>query len=115
MGKTSVNTACRPAFLRLRCGASSCRNSRYELVCNSIGFKPQFSVVLSLISQSFASSLSSVAINQLRFLRTSANHEFLFHCSRDAPIGGRPCRKEQSYLTSTFAPASSSFFLALSV
>src|SRR5882762_9490499 len=38
MGKTSVNTACRPTFLRLEGDTSSCKNSRYELVCNSIKF-----------------------------------------------------------------------------
>src|SRR5262245_60678470 len=36
MGKTSVNTACSPRFLRRDCGTSACRNSLYELVCNSI-------------------------------------------------------------------------------
>src|SRR2546422_10367159 len=38
MGKTSVNTACRPVFLRREGDTSNCKNSRYELVCNSIKF-----------------------------------------------------------------------------
>src|SRR5947207_10691879 len=36
MGNTSVKTACNPRFLRLDGGWSACKNSRYELVCNSI-------------------------------------------------------------------------------
>src|SRR5438477_2504711 len=36
MGKTSVKTACNPRFLRLEGGWSACKNSLYELVCNSI-------------------------------------------------------------------------------
>src|SRR5262245_65531561 len=36
MGKTSVNTAWRPRFLRRDWGISACRNSLYELVCNSM-------------------------------------------------------------------------------
>src|ERR1700749_1875501 len=38
MGNTSVKTACNPRFLRLDWGISACRNSRYELVCNSMRF-----------------------------------------------------------------------------
>src|ERR1043166_817831 len=38
MGNTSVNTACRPVFLRRDGAASCCRNSRYEFVCSSIKF-----------------------------------------------------------------------------
>src|SRR6185295_9621935 len=36
MGKTSLKTAWRPKSLRLVGAASVCRNSIYELVCNSI-------------------------------------------------------------------------------
>src|SRR6266496_1131297 len=36
MGKTSLKTAWRPRSLRLVGAASVCRNSMYELVCNSI-------------------------------------------------------------------------------
>src|SRR6185369_14647983 len=36
MGKTSLNTDWRPKSLRLVGAASVCRNSMYELVCNSI-------------------------------------------------------------------------------
>src|SRR5437773_11834726 len=36
MGKTSLKTAWRPRSLRLVGDASVCRNSMYELVCNSI-------------------------------------------------------------------------------
>src|SRR3954447_18734445 len=36
MGNTSVKTACNPRFFRLDWGISAWRNSRYELVCNSI-------------------------------------------------------------------------------
>src|SRR6266404_2399842 len=38
MGNTSVNTACKPRFLRLDAAISACRNSLYELVCNSMRF-----------------------------------------------------------------------------
>src|SRR5258708_3153695 len=38
MGNTSVKTACKPRFLRLDAGISACRNSLYELVCNSMRF-----------------------------------------------------------------------------
>src|SRR5579859_7027046 len=38
MGKTSVKTACKPRFFRLDWAISACRNSLYELVCNSIRF-----------------------------------------------------------------------------
>src|SRR6185312_7892724 len=38
MGNTSVKTACSPRFLRLDWGISACKNSRYELVCNSMRF-----------------------------------------------------------------------------
>src|SRR5258707_895302 len=38
MGNTSVKTAWSPRFLRLDCGTSACKNSLYELVCNSMRF-----------------------------------------------------------------------------
>src|SRR5579862_6875665 len=38
MGNTSVKTAWSPKFRRLPCGISACRNSLYELVCNSMRF-----------------------------------------------------------------------------
>src|SRR5258706_146543 len=38
MGKTSENTDCKPRFLRFVGALSAWRNSRYELVCNSIKF-----------------------------------------------------------------------------
>src|SRR5712664_584981 len=38
MGNTSVNTACSPRFFLREGGWSACKNSRYELVCNSIRF-----------------------------------------------------------------------------
>src|SRR6185369_15234964 len=36
MGKTSLKTDCSPTSLRLVGAASVCKNSMYELVCNSI-------------------------------------------------------------------------------
>src|SRR2546426_6687564 len=38
MGNTSVKTAWSPRFFRREGGWSACKNSRYELVCNSIKF-----------------------------------------------------------------------------
>src|SRR5437763_16728497 len=36
MGNTSRKTACKPMFLRRLGATSACRNSLYEVVCNSI-------------------------------------------------------------------------------
>src|SRR5437870_9261224 len=55
MGKTSVNTASKPTFLRLEGGTSSCRKSRYELVCNSMRFG---GAMISLILPKLIRSLS---------------------------------------------------------
>src|SRR5882672_3619719 len=55
MGNTSVNTACKPRFFRLDCGISAWRNSRYELVCNSIRLGgAMISLILPKLTRSVA-------------------------------------------------------------
>src|SRR5260370_41182743 len=55
MGNSSVNTACNPRFFRLDAGISACKNSLYELVCNSMRFGgAMISLILPKLIRSIA-------------------------------------------------------------
>src|ERR1051325_8064688 len=144
MGNTSVKTACKPVFFRLEGARLTCKNSRYELVCNSIKFG---GAMISLILPKFIRSVARAGIltstdwpgqpprTQLSLLTNKGRtwtprpdlQKISMACSLDSSTllpeffgaagstdGAARLLRPQNpdYLTSTFPPASSSFFLA---
>src|SRR6266478_8388493 len=79
MGNTSVNTACNPRFFRLDAGISACRNSLYELVCNSMRFG---GAMISLILPKLIRSLSRDGILTFSLPTNSAGLLFSINDTR---------------------------------
>src|ERR1700743_909203 len=76
MGNTSVNTACNPRFLRLDCGISACKNSLYELVCNSMRFGgAMISLILPKLIRSAIARDGMFTFSQWTDLRRSVHFQ----------------------------------------
>src|SRR5262245_46451487 len=90
MGKTSVNTACMPRFLRLDCARSAWRNSLYDLVCSSMRFG---GAIISLILPKLIRSVARDGIwtfSAVRFLKPDG---FLFNDTRQGrDVQSRTCQ-----------------------
>src|SRR5437016_8996743 len=91
MGNTSVKTACRPRFFRLEGGWSACKNSLYELVCNSIRLG---GVMISLILPKLIRSVARDGIWTFNdWLATSPDRLFFPNNTRQVRrLQARTCR-----------------------
>ena len=86
-----MKTACSPRFFRLEGGTSACRNSLYELVCNSIRFG---GAMISLILPKLIRSVARDGIWTFNeWLATAPDRWLLLNDTRQGRrVQARTCR-----------------------